>query len=101
MEGYQYANASTGEIDEVNGARMKQKPVIDPKSADIGIAQRSFNQLVQKVNGVKETEGKHISIFCSFLQIYNERVFDLLNMGTKKGSLMNQKGLRVRYDKKE
>jgi hypothetical protein len=30
---------------------------------------------VKKAHGEK----KHINVFCSFLQIYNERVYDLLN----------------------
>ena len=54
---------------------------------------------------VKEKEGKHISIFCSFLQIYNERVFDLLNMPTnstnKRASMQHAAGLRIRWNKKE
>ena len=28
------------------------------------------------------TNGRHYSIFCSYLQIYNEKVFDLLNTGS-------------------
>jgi len=75
--------------------------MIEANSANRGIAQRSFEKLVEKINYSKEKEGKHVSIFCSFLQIYNERVFDLLNMTSKKGNLMNEKGLRVRYTKKE
>jgi Kinesin motor domain len=35
--------------------------------------------LFKQVKKVKETQGKHVNVFCSFLQIYNERVYDLLN----------------------
>jgi len=45
----------------------------------MGLTQRAVNDLFKEIKRVKEEEGKHINIFCSFLQIYNERVYDLLN----------------------
>lgn len=49
---------------------------------------------------------RHYNVFCSFLQIYNEKVFDLLNpqivQGVgKRGSLEGQAGLRIRWTKKD
>lgn len=35
--------------------------------------------MFREIKRVKEEDGKHINVFCSFLQIYNERVYDLLN----------------------
>ena len=51
---------------------------------------------------------RHYSVFVSFLQIYNEKVFDLLNpqivqgVGGKRGnSIEGQAGLRIRWTKKD
>jgi kinesin family protein 4/21/27 len=72
--------------------------------------------LFRQVKKVKENQGKHVNIFCSFLQIYNERVFDLLNPESTpdvlRGSSNTDKsfdhftmqqpaGLRIRWTKKE
>ena len=40
---------------------------------------RAINDMFREIRRVKEEDGKHVSVFVSFLQIYNERVFDLLN----------------------
>jgi Kinesin motor domain len=52
-----------------------------------------------------------VNIFCSFLQIYNERVFDLLNPDSTPDALRGDNqtdsdtgpsaGLRIRWTKKE
>ena len=50
---------------------------------------------------------RHFSVFVSFLQIYNEKVFDLLNpqivqgVGKRGGSIEGQAGLRIRWTKKD
>ena len=47
------------------------------------------------------------SVFVSFLQIYNEKVFDLLNpqivqgVGKRGNSIEGQPGLRIRWTKKD
>lgn len=48
-------------------------------------------------------KSKHITISCSFLQIYNEKVFDLLNTSKIKktpGNKQNE-GLRIRWSKND
>ena len=57
-------------------------PRSDAASADgdIGITQRGINQLYNRIEEMKAAEPtRHYSVFVSFLQIYNEKVFDLLN----------------------
>lgn len=49
---------------------------------------------------------RHFTVFVSFLQIYNEKVFDLLNPSTiqpnKRGAALDTNaGLRIRWTKKE
>lgn len=50
--------------------------------------------MFKEIKRVKEKEGKHINVFCSFLQIYNERVYDLLNENSlQAGKQKNERGL--------
>lgn len=45
-----------------------------------GLTQRSINHMFQRIEDIKSSEStRHYSVFVSFLQIYNEKVFDLLN----------------------
>jgi len=75
MEGYDYIKSQQ----DVEGNRTTKAPVISQDIEKMGLTQRAVNDLFKEIKRVKEEEGKHINIFCSFLQIYNERVYDLLN----------------------
>jgi hypothetical protein len=72
---------------------------------DVGITQSSVNELWRRVEEQKKIEPtRHFSVFVSFLQIYNEKVFDLLNpnsSGANKLALSDQTGLRIRWTKKD
>ena len=65
--------------------------------------------MFKRIEDIKASEStRHYSVFVSFLQIYNEKVFDLLNPQivagpNKKGgsSLDGQAGLRIRWTKKD
>ena len=65
MEGYKYEEA-----DNSRGI----KPVIS-EDMDYGVTIRAIKHLFEKA---KEDKSKTVQISCSFLQIYNEKVFDLL-----------------------
>lgn len=69
-------------------------------------------ELFEQIEAVREAEKtKHVSVFCSFLQIYNEKVFDLLNPSSVNGITALRKtsntfdkdaqGLRIRWTKKD
>ena len=46
----------------------------------VGITQRGIHQMFERIEEMKAQEPtRHFSVFVSFLQIYNEKVFDLLN----------------------
>lgn len=51
----------------------------------------------------EENKSKTVQISCSFLQIYNEKVFDLLNTKTIKGvnNKPDKTGLKIRWSKNE
>mmetsp|Transcript_19424 Transcript_19424/g.18532 ORF Transcript_19424/g.18532 Transcript_19424/m.18532 type:complete len:119 (+) Transcript_19424:154-510(+) len=103
MEGYDYTATHYND----GSQRMNQGPVINQDSGNVGVTQRAVFDLFREIKRSKEEDGKHISVFVSFLQIYNERVFDLLNshslvnQGKKGASYAHQQGLRIRWTKKE
>ncbi len=82
MEGYDYEKNS----EDINNNRITKGPVINQDQDKMGITQRAVTDLFKEIRRVKESEGKHINVFCSFLQIYNERVYDLLNQNSLKQS---------------
>jgi hypothetical protein len=60
--------------------------------------QRSIAMLFDKI---KLQKTKKVSCYVSYLQIYNEKIYDLLNpsMFSKKGQLLdNQAGLRLKWN---
>lgn len=60
----------------------------------LGITYRAVSDLFKEIKRVKEEDGKHINVFCSFLQIYNERVYDLLNeTSLKNTNVKNAQGI--------
>eukprot|EP00347_Sterkiella_histriomuscorum_P021623 403333334 len=91
MEGYKYEDAKQNE--------RAGKPIIS-ENLDNGITIRSIREAFKQAEEHKKE--RHITISCSFLQIYNEKVFDLLNTGhLKKGNAQQSQGLRIRWNKNE
>jgi hypothetical protein len=88
MEGYKY--------EEAENARG-MKPVIS-ENMDYGLTIRAIRHLFDQS---KEDKSKTVKVSCSFLQIYNEKVFDLLNKtGLKKGKNCYQNpGLKITWNK--
>ena len=74
MEGYDYKNKNDG--------RAKSKAPIIRETDNIGITQRAIRDLFQQIQMRKEKNGAHITVYVSFLQIYSEKVFDLLNLSS-------------------
>ena len=82
MEGYKYDDAKTNE--------RAGKPII-AEDANNGISIRAIREAFKQAEDLRKE--KHITISCSFLQIYNEKVFDLLNSGQlKKGNAQQSQG---------
>ena len=98
MEGYEYQAAA-----KLNNPDMRAGKVqISQDNLNNGISVRAIKDAFRQAEEAKKT--KHISISCSFLQIYNEKVFDLLNTSKiKKSSGMpgKQDGLRIRWSKND
>ena len=71
MEGYKYSEAE-------EQARAG-KPIIN--DMDTGLSVRAIREIFEQAASHKD---KSVTISCSFLQIYNEKVYDLLNTGQLK-----------------
>jgi hypothetical protein len=53
---------------------------------NIGIAVRTIKEFFRQKNRIKEKLRNQFSFFVSFYQIYNEKVYDLLNFNSKNSS---------------
>ena len=90
MEGYKYEEAKQNE--------RAGKAVIS-QNIDNGITIRSIREIFTQAEMLRKE--KHITVSCSFLQIYNEKVFDLLNAGHLKKGKAGDQGLRIRWNKND
>ena len=68
MEGYEYKQANK---------QQRAGNVNIQDNLNNGVSIRAIKEAFRQVDEVKKS--KHIAISCSFLQIYNEKVYDLLN----------------------
>lgn len=121
VEGYHatifaYGQTGSGKSFTMEGNERENRGGVQSEANDIeaiGITQRGVMELFEQIEQAREQEKtKHVSVFCSFLQIYNEKVFDLLNPSSvggltalrKNGSGASgegQSGLRIRWTKKD
>ena len=74
MEGYKYEEKKENE---------RAGKVQIAKFGDTGLSLREIAEIFQQAEAQKKTHT--VTISCSFLQIYNEKVFDLLNAKALKG----------------
>lgn len=71
MDGYKYKKSEKGYFLPINES--------DPSGDNQGLVQRSIRNLIAKVLPLKKT--RSVTLNVSFLQIYNEKIYDLLNPG--------------------
>lgn len=83
MEGYEYANAEKiGELqDKANLATSNDERINGRMqvSENAGIAIRTIKEFFRMRTKIKDPMKKQFTFYVSFFQIYNERVYDLLN----------------------
>ena len=99
MEGYDYVN--NGSKTAATGDR-NIKPVIKDDE-NIGVSIRAIKEIFDQAKQLTSNRTKNIKISWSFLQIYNEKIFDLLNLANMpmKGNPDGLNGLRMRWNKNE
>ncbi|KAJ9449481.1 Kinesin-II 85 kDa subunit [Diplonema papillatum] len=92
MEGFDYQNDTTGD--------KKLRPVLSTAKHKHGIIPRTVDALFDRAcQRMKHNPRVRYKINCSYVQIYNERVADLLNSAAWKRDKMDKGGLRIRWNK--
>ncbi|CAJ1438683.1 unnamed protein product [Effrenium voratum] len=93
MEGFVYQ--------AVPGKAPQVKPGSTP-SESLGLVPRSIEGLFRRMESKAETDSEQLfTLRLSFLQIYNERIFDLLNPVHLSGATTAAAGLRLRWNSRE
>ena len=102
---FAYGQTGSGKTFTMEGYKYKrnQKDVLIPQINDDklseGIVPRSVKLLFDKVG--TETIGRKFTVYCSFLQIYNEKIYDLLNKSHVKMLITEGPGLKLKWNKQD
>lgn len=83
MEGYEY-----------NSLKPTVKVIITQETEKIGIVPRAIKALFEEIKNSPETI--EYTVYCTYLQVYQEKIYDLLNPAQLK---QNSPGLKMRWSK--
>lgn len=80
--------------------KLKQRTYIDEMSSDnqhVGIIPRAILKIFEELKHPDNVK-KQFTVYCSFLQIYNEKIYDLLQVTTsfKRKLVLNFNILRIK-----
>ena len=90
MEGYNYSN----------GGNSKSGPKAQIQDGDnIGIVPRVISSIFSTADETSQRSGHTYRIYCSFLQLYQEKILDLLNPNHSKKTAFQGPGLKLRWNK--
>lgn len=96
MEGYKYVANDKG----VPQPEIKVEFILTVKSDENeGLVPRSVNRLFDLIQQKSADGKKKYTVYCSFLQIYKEKIFDLLNKSQVKALVQEGPGLKLRWNK--
>jgi hypothetical protein len=85
--------------------KKKKSDKIDSYSTphkDWGIIPRSLHHILSRVNNQNESSGPKLQLFMSYLEIYNEQIYDLLPVKTKqsKRPILGPEALKLRESRR-
>ncbi|CAI2381337.1 unnamed protein product [Moneuplotes crassus] len=90
MEGYKYSN---------NGNSKGGLQAQIENGDNIGIVPRVISSIFSQIDENSSQSGHSFRIYCSFLQLYQEKILDLLNPNHSKKSAFQGTGLKLRWNK--
>ncbi|EAS07064.1 kinesin motor catalytic domain protein (macronuclear) [Tetrahymena thermophila SB210] len=94
MEGFDYEMATDSNKKQV------LKPIINYENLDQqGIIPRTVHKLFEKIQIAHNKNERIYKVYLSYLQIYNEKIYDLLNTDQLKKN--DGPGLKLRWNKKD
>ena len=64
-----------------------------------GIVPRSIHHLYDLIKQQTNLQQKKFTVYCSYLQVYKEKIYDLLNKATVKRIANDGPGLKLRWNK--
>ena len=64
-----------------------------------GVTTRAIHQLFDLIKQQTNLQKKKFTVYCSYLQIYKEKIYDLLNKSTLKRLTNDGPGLKLRWSK--
>jgi hypothetical protein len=101
MEGYNYESVKAGPSHAEVTQVARPKVNLDAEPDKLGLVPRTIRFFFETIAKMSAS-GKEISVQCSFLQIYNEQIYDLLNPGhlrlaRNQTNHANSQGLRLRW----
>jgi hypothetical protein len=91
MEGYQYKSTDVGKPPQ---AQFETGP-------NEGVVPRSISLLFDLVKQQSSQGKKTFTVYCSYLQVYKERIYDLLNKSHVKSAVNNGPGLKLKWNKND
>ena len=54
--------------------------LLNPFSEDNGLIPRLINKLFIDLDVINKKDNKKYTVYCSYLQVYNEKIYDLLEV---------------------
>lgn len=64
-----------------------------------GIVPRAIQQLFDSIKIQNSTNTKKFTVYCSYLQVYKEKIFDLLNKSQIRRFINDGPGLKLKWTK--
>ena len=66
-----------------------------------GVVPRSIRLLFDLIRQQSNLQKKKFTVYCSYMQIYKEKIFDLLNKSHVKGVVSDGPGLKLKWNKND
>lgn len=91
MEGYKYKQLED----------HKPPQAIFEGEEEEGIVPRSIRLLFDLIRQTSNLQKKKYTVYCSYLQVYKEKIYDLLNKSHVKGVVSDGPGLKLKWNKND